>query len=75
MLEEEVLLQNQNLQNQNISYRLRSFDEDLGCPQLELVLIHVDGAQQVQDALALLAPPLGPGLSGQDGVPADRQTR
>lgn len=44
MLEEEVLLQNQNLQNQYFSYRLRSFDEDLGCPQLELVLIHVDGA-------------------------------
>jgi len=53
-----------------VSYRLRSFDEDFGLAQLELVLVHVDGVEEVQDSLALLLGPAWPGLLRQDGIPA-----
>lgn len=54
----------------NISYRLWRFDEDFGLAQLELVLVHVDRVQEVQDSLSLFAPPLRPGVLCQDGIPA-----
>lgn len=54
----------------SVSYRLWSFDEDFGLSQLELVLVHVDGAEEVEDSLTLLAPPARPRLLGEDGVPA-----
>lgn len=52
-----------------VSYRLWSFDKDFGFAQLELVLVHVDRAEEVQDSLALLPPPGRPSLRGQNGVP------
>lgn len=54
----------------SVSYRLWSFDEDLGLAQLELVLVHVDRVEKVQDSLTLLTPPTRPGLFCQDGIPA-----
>lgn len=53
-----------------VSYRLWSFDEDFALAQLELVLVHVDRVEEVQDSLALLTPPAGPGVLGEDGIPA-----
>lgn len=50
-------------------YRLWSFDKDFGLAQLELVLVHVDRVEEVQDSLALLPPPGRPRLLGQNGVP------
>lgn len=54
----------------SVSYRLWSFDEDFGLAQLELVLVHVDGVEEVQDSLTLITPPTRPGLLCQDGIPA-----
>lgn len=55
-----------------LTHRLGRFDENLGPSQLELVLVHVDGAQQVEDALFFVPSPGGPGLPSQDGVPGER---
>lgn len=54
------------------TYRLWSFDEDLAPSQLELVLVHVDRAEQVQNPLTFVARPPGPRLPGQNGVPEDQ---
>lgn len=51
------------------TYRLGRFDENLGSSELELVLVHVDGPQQVKDPLFFIPSPRGPGLFRQDGVP------
>lgn len=51
------------------THRLGSLDKDLAAPQLELVRIHVDGAQEVHHALPLVPAPGGPRLRRQDGVP------
>ena len=53
-----------------VSYRLRGLDEHLALAQLELVLVHVDRAEEVQDPLPLVSAPAGPRLLGEDGVPA-----
>lgn len=54
------------------TYRLRSFNEDLGASELELILVHVDRPQEVKDALFLVSSPRWPRLFGQDGVPEDQ---
>lgn len=54
----------------SVSYRLWSFDEHFCPAQLELVLVHVDRIEKVQDSLTLLTPPTRPGLFCQDGIPA-----
>lgn len=54
----------------SVAYRLWSFDEDFGFAQLELVLVHMDGVEEVQDPLTLFTPPIRPCLLCQDGVPA-----
>lgn len=50
-------------------YRFGVLDKDLGAAHLVLVVIHVDGAEDVKDPLLLWTPPARPRLSGQDGVP------
>lgn len=47
-----------------LTYRLGGFDENLGSSQLELVLVHIDRAQQVKDPLFFISPPRWPGLFG-----------
>lgn len=54
-------------------YRLRCFDEELGAPELELILVHVDRPQEMKDPLFLISSPRWPGLFGQDGIPEDQK--
>lgn len=51
------------------THRLGCFDEHFAPPELELVAVHVDGLQQVEDTLLLVSSPRGPGGFGQDGIP------
>lgn len=51
-------------------YRFRILDEDLGPAHLVLIVVHVDRAEEVKDALLLGAPPTRPRLGRQNGVPA-----
>lgn len=51
------------------THRLRRFDEHFAPPKLELVTVHVDGLQQVEDTLFLISFPRGPGGFGQNGIP------
>lgn len=54
---------------QPCTHRLRGFDEHFAPPKLELVAVHVDGLQQVEDTLFLVPSPRGPGGFGQNGIP------
>lgn len=51
------------------THRLGGFDEHFALPELELVTVHVDGLQQVEDTLFLVPSPRRPGGFGQNGVP------
>lgn len=51
------------------THRLRGFDEHFAPPELELVTVHVDGLQQVEDTLFLISSPRRPGGFGQNGIP------
>lgn len=53
------------------TYRLGGFNEDLGPSELELILVHVDRAQEMKDPLFFISSPRRPGLFGQDGVPEE----
>lgn len=57
------------VESQPSTHRLGGFDEHFTPPQLELVAVHVDRLQQVQDALLLISLPRGPGGFGQNGIP------
>ena len=49
-------------------YRFGCLDEDLLPAHLVVLLLHVDGPQDVQDALPGVAAPRGPSLLGQKSV-------
>lgn len=51
------------------THRLWGFDEHFTLPQLELVIVHVDRLQQMQNPLLLISSPHRPSGFGQDGVP------
>lgn len=57
------------MESQPSTHRLGGFDEHFTPPQLELVAVHVDRLQQVQDALLLVSLPRRPGGFGQNGIP------
>lgn len=50
------------------THRLGGFDEHFAPPQLELVTVHVDRLQQVEDTLFLISFPRRPGGFGQNGI-------
>lgn len=52
-----------------VFYRFRVLDKDLGPSHLVLVVVHVDGPEEVQDSLLLRTPPTWPRLSRQNGIP------
>jgi hypothetical protein len=60
----------ENERRRPCTHRLGGFDEDFVLSQLKLVTVHVDGLQQVEDALFLVSSPHRPGGFGQNGIPA-----
>ena len=51
------------------THRLGGLDEHFAPPELELITVHVDRLQQVEDTLLLVSSPRRPGFFGQDGIP------
>lgn len=51
------------------TYRLWGFDEYFALPELELVTVHVDRLQQMENALFLISSPHRPSGFGQNGIP------
>lgn len=64
-----VLCRRRTEGRRSCTHRLRGFDEHFAPPQLELVAVHVDGLQQVEDALLFISSPHRPGGFGQNGIP------
>lgn len=50
-------------------YRFRVLDKDLGPSHLVLVVVHVDGPEEVKDSLLLRTPPIRPCLWCQNCIP------
>lgn len=57
------------------THGLWGFDEHFTPPELELVAVHVDRLQQVEDTLFLISSPHRPGSFGQNGIPVRGEER